>query len=622
MGRLSSKSYIKLHALFQFALAVYLTNCQEIISDWDLEYNVNNVIRIDATPTFTRPHSPLAYCGVILLTFALFDLVLAIKLPLINQMILIISRLFDSNGNSPTMSAAANKMIRVFTSLFTHICILLAITRCLVFSIISIRIYASAPEVWMPATSAGMQDAAALDAKVNHLKNKVVLGYAVVEMMFSASHDLPSPDQTVSVIKPTGKTKTALWNYLNLPRNSQAYVSAVASPTPHSLFPYTQDAYYSSSVHPQSQDSEGSLLSSGYVSMGGASQGNMTTNIQNMDMNSPKCYLHSSLGSGQLAPDTVYNDARLTLKRQNELRSHWIINSQCAADLHDSGVKLWRKEDLADIEQQLAHSRTKEKFTVRRIDGSAIHIRNPMFGVQKPIWRPYVKFQEFWHLVQTTPDGPPEMYSCTYLVEWNNETMENGRSLFEKSRNQWNDSATCEAFTSQIRNLLCGNGNAKKMIKIMCNSSKSTAEQEPETSVIEASLIHHAIALTVADVTRSHAETGDVRVRLLAQDPLYSTEKKDVLRQIGFEVVGDHGAGGFAELDDIAPVKQIIADLARPAVIICAKPYKDPDSPRTKQMWKEYESCEFPVRPEIDLLDGSLHQLIIHARIDDQKRPR
>ncbi|KGY15675.1 hypothetical protein PABG_11328 [Paracoccidioides brasiliensis Pb03] len=598
MGRFSSKSYIKLHALFQFALAVYLTNCQEIISDWDLEYNVNNVIRIDATPTFTRPHSPLAYCGVILLTFALFDLVLAIKLPLINQMILIISRLFDSNGNSPTMSAAANKMIRVFTSLFTHICILLAITRCLVFSIISIRIYASAPEVWMPATSAGMQDAAALDAKVNHLKNKVVLGYAVVEMMFSASvdtsltqrrtstdrlfticstptiegftiihghhkdqHDLPSPDQTVSVIKPTGKTKTALWNYLNLPRNSQAYVSAVASPTPHSLFPYTQDAYYSSSVHPTQKDPC-------YLAV-------------SRDMNSPKCYLHSSPGSGH----------------------------QRAADLYDSGVKLWRKEDLADIEQQLAHSRTTEKFTVRRIDGSAIHIRNPMFGVQKPIWRPYVKFQEFWHLVQTTPDGPPEMYSCTYL-------MENGRSLFENSRNQWNDSATCEAFTSQIRNLLCGNGNAKK------NSSKSTAEQEPETSVIEASLIHHAIALTMADVTRSHAETGDERVRLLAQDPLYSTEKKDVLRQIGFEVVGDHGAGGFAELDDIAPVKQIIADLARPAVIICAKPYKDPDSPRTKQMWKEYESCEFPVRPEIDLLDGSLHQLIIHARIDDQKSPR
>ncbi|KKZ58605.1 hypothetical protein EMCG_05501 [[Emmonsia] crescens] len=189
MARLSSTSYIKLHALFQFALAVYLTRYQEVFSDYDLIYNVSDVIRIDATSTFSRPRSPLAYCGVILLTFALFDLVLAIKLPLINQMISIISRLFDArvgNDSPPTLPAAATKMMRIFTSLFTHICILLAITRCLVFSIISIRIYASAAEFWVPA--AGMQDdAAALDAKVIHLKNKVVLGYAIIEMMFSAS---------------------------------------------------------------------------------------------------------------------------------------------------------------------------------------------------------------------------------------------------------------------------------------------------------------------------------------------------------------------------------------------------------------------------------------------------
>lgn len=66
--------------------------------------------------------------------------------------------------------------------------------------------------------------------------------------------------------------------------------------------------------------------------------------------------------------------------------SHWKISSQRAADFYDLGVKLWRKEDLVDIEQQLAQSRTAEKFTVRRIDGSVVHIKNPMFGVQKPIW--------------------------------------------------------------------------------------------------------------------------------------------------------------------------------------------------------------------------------------------
>lgn len=64
----------------------------------------------------------------------------------------------------------------------------------------------------------------------------------------------------------------------------------------------------------------------------------------------------------------------------------WHLSSQRAADLYDSGAKLWTKENLREIEQQLAQSRTRDKFTVRRIDGSLVHIRNPMFGVEKPIW--------------------------------------------------------------------------------------------------------------------------------------------------------------------------------------------------------------------------------------------
>jgi hypothetical protein len=66
--------------------------------------------------------------------------------------------------------------------------------------------------------------------------------------------------------------------------------------------------------------------------------------------------------------------------------SPWRTSSQHAASLYHSGVKLWRREDLVDIEQQLAGSFTAEKFTVRRIDNSVVHIKNPMFEVQKPIW--------------------------------------------------------------------------------------------------------------------------------------------------------------------------------------------------------------------------------------------
>ncbi|KAI1373815.1 hypothetical protein F4677DRAFT_428344 [Hypoxylon crocopeplum] len=284
--------------------------------------------------------------------------------------------------------------------------------------------------------------------------------------------------------------------------------------------------------------------------------------------------------------------------------SHWKTSSQRAADLYDSGVKLWRKGDFVGIEQQLAQSCTAEKFTVCRIDSSIVHIKNPMFGVQKPIWKPYIKFHEYWRLVRSTPNVPPEAYHCTYLVDWTNQTVrnyegpiENVRSLFETSQQRWDASATCEAFTSQFRKFLGGDGNAKKVTKIVCfglgdmnfkppdwwrieNDSKPESEREPETSVVEGAFIHHAIALTMADITRSCARTGDTGIRLLTQDPDYSDETKNMLRKIGFEVVGEYGAGGFAELDDesvvisafaAAPVKQIIADLARPVAIICAE---------------------------------------------------
>ncbi|KAJ2985915.1 hypothetical protein NUW58_g5282 [Xylaria curta] len=283
--------------------------------------------------------------------------------------------------------------------------------------------------------------------------------------------------------------------------------------------------------------------------------------------------------------------------------SHWKTSSQRAADLYDSGVKLWRKEYFVGIEQQLAQSYTSEKFTVHRIDGSIVHIKNPMFGVQKPIWKPYIKLQEYWRLVRSKPDVSPEAYNCTYLVEWANQTvrnyegpMEDARLLFETSQQHWNTSATCEVFKSQFRNLLSGNGNAKKVKKIVCfglgdinfkpldswrikNSFKPEDEREPETSLVGGALIHHAMALTVAGIARSCAKTGGTGVRLLTQDPGYSDETRDMLRKIGFEVVGEHGAGGFAELDDesvvisaftAAPVKQIIADLARPVAIICS----------------------------------------------------
>ncbi|OQE47576.1 hypothetical protein PENCOP_c001G08203 [Penicillium coprophilum] len=75
-----------------------------------------------------------------------------------------------------------------------------------------------------------------------------------------------------------------------------------------------------------------------------------------------------------------------------------------------------------------------------------------------------------------------------------------------------------------------------------------------------------------------------------------------ILKEKEFKIGGPHGAGGFAEIDEesivispfaAAPVKQIIADLARPILIIFTgfdvfngneKSLADAESPRTRQM--------------------------------------
>lgn len=221
-------------------------------------------------------------------------------------------------------------------------------------------------------------------------------------------------------------------------------------------------------------------------------------------------------------------------------------------------------------------------------------------GLREPV----VKFQEFWHLVRSTPDGPPETYHCTYLVDWVNRTVRDHegplgttRQVFESSRERWNASRTCEAFTTQLRKLLLrADGTAKRVTRIVCfglgdlnikpkdwwrlqNDEMPPDQRRLEASIVDAALIHHAMALTIADIVRSCADPGSPGVQILSQDPSYIGQTKDLLLETGIEVVGASGAGGFAEVDDEsvvlsalaqAPIQQIIADLARPVAIVYA----------------------------------------------------
>lgn len=135
-----------------------------------------------------------------------------------------------------------------------------------------------------------------------------------------------------------------------------------------------------------------------------------------------------------------------------------------------------------------------------------------------------------------------------------------------------------------------------KATKIICFGLGDIARQSPEVSVpagqhaeiesqgaeIHDEMMQHAAALTMLqEIQRYYGSTA----RLLAQDPQYSDDTQAFLKTRGFEIVGNHGAGGFAHIDDdcivfsawpAAPVKQIVADLARPVGIITLSDRKSP----------------------------------------------
>ena len=154
--------------------------------------------------------------------------------------------------------------------------------------------------------------------------------------------------------------------------------------------------------------------------------------------------------------------------------------------------------------------------------------------------------------------------------------------VFEKKDLLWQNSTTCKQLAALVQDLIDIN-TVKKVICFglgdFCRSApewlKKQHDSWDETSDVEnvmGCMIQHSMALAIAKLCRGH-ET----VPLLAQDPDYTETAEKILTKKEFKIVGRHGAGGFAEIDEesivisafaAAPVKQIIADLTHPMLII------------------------------------------------------
>ncbi|KAM7216612.1 hypothetical protein V8F06_008023, partial [Rhypophila decipiens] len=114
-------------------------------------------------------------------------------------------------------------------------------------------------------------------------------------------------------------------------------------------------------------------------------------------------------------------------------------------------------------------------------------------------------------------------------------------------------------------------------------------------------MFQHTFMLTLRDLLQ---QKQGVTVQVFAQDPAYNVRHKDALSAVGIKAVDD--PDGWLEVDDetivftvfpTVPVRQVIADIARPAAMIWRRvemlgryssSFLDEASPRVKAMVRDH----------------------------------
>jgi len=148
------------------------------------------------------------------------------------------------------------------------------------------------------------------------------------------------------------------------------------------------------------------------------------------------------------------------------------------------------------------------------------------------------------------------------------QPREEVEKFFKTIRQTWDASEPCK----QLRSTLASTKTPFEISKIVGFACASIVYSHQELWV-HRSAFQHALILTLRDVFGQTGNPG--RIICYAQDPAYTEIDKSVLEGSGITVLDDPKA--FLEVDDSTvviscganvPVKQIISDIARPAIMI------------------------------------------------------
>ncbi|KAF3483242.1 uncharacterized protein GIQ15_02566 [Arthroderma uncinatum] len=153
------------------------------------------------------------------------------------------------------------------------------------------------------------------------------------------------------------------------------------------------------------------------------------------------------------------------------------------------------------------------------------------------------------------------------------------KGAFKEALEQWESSETCLNLQSTLSKMTFHPDlKITKIIAFACANITfrfiRNPDGEMEKDCWDASTAQHALILTLQK-SLSHLTGSDRAIQCFAQDPEYTPVDSEVLAEYGINTLND--PEGFLEVDDTtliiscaadAPVKEIIADIAQPAMIL------------------------------------------------------
>ncbi|KAM7207200.1 hypothetical protein V8F20_002466 [Naviculisporaceae sp. PSN 640] len=296
------------------------------------------------------------------------------------------------------------------------------------------------------------------------------------------------------------------------------------------------------------------------------------------------------------------------------------LEIQRVHELYAAGTPLFTRNELRSVGRQIA--RFKSSGRSGWVNCTDLEGCNGAFPVGEPdiTWDKqtrYIPYIEYRGLNVLLHQGDEEIEEdrlfsilpCTRIIDpmphVKRRPASEVASLFVSMRNFWESSRACTNLRRLIKKTPMP--RVSKIVAFACGAIVDSPRAQMDEMTVFRRMMQHAFVLTLRECLQRKQQGRPVR--LLAQDPGYHDADKQVLRRANIEIVDD--PDGWLEVDQntlvfsirpAVPVRQIIADIAAPAVMIWRKvkpesavpvAWRDESSPRVEAMIQNYTELKF-----------------------------